>query len=108
MVGQTEFFVYTDDRMNSFALRRDVSNMQAINSVATIAPAGTPTAPCNLIPRTANYLEVGGLGRSYTFTVLAPGNIATLPNEFVLAELPGTPTVRNTGYTGESLQRQVT
>lgn len=79
MAGSLKYFRYLADDGSTFAVQRDESNVEAVNSGAGIAvtPAEKYKLPSNVSPRTATYVSLDGLVRR-KIIVLSPTIFAAL------------------------------
>lgn len=66
MAGSIKYFVYTSDSADDWALKRDESNVEAVNGAVQDFPAVPPTQfelPRNITPRYATYVSQDGTVR---------------------------------------------
>ena len=79
MAGSLKYFRYLADDGATFAVLRDESNVEAVNTGngSTITPAEKYKLPGNLRPRTATFVSVDGLIRR-KIVILAPATFAAL------------------------------
>lgn len=85
MAGSIKYFVYTDDAGEDWALRRDESNVEAVNGAASGDYPNTGSTvryelPRNVRPRTATYVSADGTVRRKV-VVLTAARYATLATD---------------------------